>query len=38
MLRGEMVNPYSYEYEAKLQRMVLAACGLNVDWKKDPVL
>ena len=38
MLRGELVNPYSYAYEAKLQRMILAACGLNVDWKQNPAL
>lgn len=35
MVRGELVNPYSYEYEARLQRIVLAACGMNVDWKAE---
>ena len=35
MVRGELKNPYTFEHEAKLQRMILAACGLNVDWKKE---
>ncbi len=34
MVRGEKENPYSYESEAECQRMVLAACGYGVDYKK----
>ena len=35
MVRGEKKNPYTYEYELKLHRILLKACGLNVDYKAD---
>lgn len=35
MVQGKKQNPYTYEYEARLHRMVLAACGENVDFKKE---
>ena len=38
MVRGERENPWSYEYELKLYRTVLAACGVEIDYKKDIVL
>lgn len=33
MVRGEKQNPFSYEYELQTQRMVLASCGWNTDWR-----
>lgn len=33
MVRGEKENPYTYDYERQLHKMVLAACGQNVQWK-----
>ena len=33
-IRGEKQNPYTYEYEAQLQRLVLAASGYDVDYKE----
>lgn len=33
MVRGEKENPYSYEYELQVQKLVLAACGYDVDYK-----
>lgn len=32
-VRGEKENPYTYEYELQLQKLVLAACGYDVDYK-----
>ena len=32
-IRGTKENPYNYDYEFQLQRMVLAACGFDVDFK-----
>ena len=32
-VRGEMENPFTYEYELQTQRMVLAACGQDIDYK-----
>lgn len=32
-IRGTKENPYTYEYELQLQRMVLAACGFDIDFK-----
>lgn len=37
-VRGEKRQEYSYEHEAKLQRMLLYACGFDVDWKKKILL
>lgn len=31
-IRGEAVNPYTYEYECTLHRIVLAASGIDVDY------
>lgn len=31
MVRGEKENPYSYEYEWNLQKLILACCGCDVD-------
>jgi len=33
IVRGEIENPYSYEFELDTQRMVLASCGYPVDFK-----
>ena len=33
-IRGEMENPYSYEYELRLQMMLLASCGYDIDFKQ----
>jgi len=33
IVRGEIENPYPYEYEKKLHRLVLSACGVDVDYK-----
>ena len=33
MVRGEKENPYTYEYEFQMQRLVLASCGHNIDFK-----
>ena len=32
-IRGTKENPYNYDYEFQLQRMVLAACGFDIDFK-----
>lgn len=32
-IMGKKENPYTYEYELQLQKMVLAACGMDVDYK-----
>lgn len=37
-VRGEMKNPYTYEYELQMQKMVLAACGMDIDFKEETVL
>ena len=33
-VRGEKKNPYSLDYEYRLQKMILAACGEDIDYKK----
>lgn len=33
MVRGEIENPYTYEYEARLHRILLRACGVDIDYK-----
>ncbi|GHU77383.1 hypothetical protein AGMMS49992_25080 [Clostridia bacterium] len=33
-VRGEKENEYSYEYEAQLHRLVLSACGVDIDYKE----
>lgn len=38
MVRGETKNPYSYEYEAALHNVILRACGVDVDFKKEIIL
>jgi hypothetical protein len=35
MVLGEKENPWSYEYELQLYRIVLAACGVDIDYKKE---
>ena len=35
MVRGEKINPYTYEYEVLLHRILLKACGFDVDFKKE---
>lgn len=35
MIRGERVNPRSYEYEARLHRILLHICGEDVDYHAD---
>lgn len=37
-VRGEMVNPYSYEYELQMHKLMLAACGMDIDYKEKTVL
>lgn len=34
-IRGVKENPYSYEYELRLQMMLLAACGFDIDFKRE---
>ncbi len=34
-IRGEKENPYTLEYEYQLQKMVLCACGEDIDYKSD---
>ena len=31
---GEKQNPYTYEYELQLQRLILATCGYDIDYRK----
>lgn len=31
MVRGEITNPYSYDYELKLYKMLLRSCGVKID-------
>lgn len=33
MVRGEMQNPYSYEYEFQLQKILLACCAVESDYR-----
>lgn len=33
MVNGELENPYSYEYEKQLHKVVLKACGVDIDYK-----
>lgn len=35
MARGEKQNPYTYEYEVLLHRILLKACGFDIDYKKE---
>ena len=35
MVRGEMENPRSYEYEVLLHRVLLRACGVEIDYKAE---
>ena len=37
-IRGTKENPYNYDYEFQLQRMVLAACGFDIDFKTPVTL
>lgn len=38
MVRGEKQNPYTYEYELGLQKLILACCGHDVDFKSPNIL
>lgn len=38
MARGEKVNPYTLEYECQLHRVILAACGYEIDYKSPVIL
>lgn len=38
MVRGEIENPYSYECELQVQKLILACCGLDVDYKTQTAL
>lgn len=38
MVRGEKENPYTLEYECALHRVILAACGFDIDYKAEIVL
>ena len=33
MVRGEIENPYTYEYELQLQKIILASCGYDVNYR-----
>ena len=33
MARGEKENPFTLEYECRLHRVILAACGVEIDYK-----
>lgn len=35
IVRGEKENPFSYEYEYQTQRLLLASCGEDIDFKKE---
>lgn len=35
---GEKKNPYTYEYELKLHKLILACTGLDIDYKKETIL
>lgn len=35
MVNGEKENPYTYEYELALYRVLLAACGVEIDYKQE---
>ena len=37
-VRGEKQNPYTYEYELRLQRLILAACGQDIDYESEDIL
>ena len=37
-IRGTKKNPFDYDYELQLQKMVLAACGFDIDFKTPTVL
>lgn len=34
-IMGTKENPYTYEYELQLQKLVLAACGFDIDFKSE---
>ncbi len=34
-VQGKKKNPYSYEYEETLHRVLLATCGFSIDYKKE---
>ena len=38
MARGEAENPYTPAYEEQLHRIILAACGVEIDYKKAFIL
>ena len=33
---GNKVNPYTYEYEFEVHKLILAACGQDIDYKNMP--
>ncbi len=33
MVRGEKENPFTYEYELAVHKVILAACGYDIDFK-----
>ena len=37
-VRGEKTNPYTFEYEYQLQKLILAACGVEIDFKKSEII
>ena len=37
-VRGEKKNPFTYEYELQLHKMVLKSCGLDTDYKTQITL
>lgn len=38
MARHEKMNPFSLEYECQLHRVILAACGYNIEYKSPVAL
>lgn len=37
-VRGEKINPFTYEYELQLQKMILKACDFDIDYNERVIL
>lgn len=35
IINGKYENPYGYEYEVRLHKMILSACGVDIDYKEE---
>lgn len=38
MVRGEKENQFTYEYELQLQKLVLASCGMKINYREEIIL